>query len=514
MILVARIGRIGRIGSLLALGFVGGAVVGGTGCAPEGDLAMGALLDRPAADVEQAQTCGAGPTVKGIDVSKWQGTINWDQVKNDGVEFAIMRVSDGTSYTDEQFARNWSEAKRVDIVRGAYQFFRSDDDTAEQAQMVIDAIGTLEPGDLPPTIDLESDDGVDNATRIARVHQWMDTIEAFAGAKPFIYSGKYWWQDHMGTAEFNDHPLWHAQYTAAACPTLASQWPRWHVWQYTSEGRVAGINGNVDTNRFNGTRAQLDALRVGPAVCGDGTCAPSEDHAGCAVDCPVCEALPADGGVIDDDDLCFTAGGPTQYLRAVTDAGHDGGLIWTHTTDHATEANFGQWNLTFSEAGHYRIEAWTDARQAQSRQAPYRIRHDGSDDTAVVDQQSVDGWVTVSADVVVAAGGDQFVHLGDNTGEPGSGDVHLVFDALRFTRLDGTNPVTDPPAAPGDPAIGDPLDGDGDGTDNDAGIKRIVVRNAPGAKGGCAATPVALPIMLLALFARRRRPRQLPMSAP
>ena len=62
---------------------------------------MGALLTRPGADVEQAQTCGTGPTVKGIDVSKWQGTINWDQVKSDGVEFAIMRVSDGTSYTDE-----------------------------------------------------------------------------------------------------------------------------------------------------------------------------------------------------------------------------------------------------------------------------------------------------------------------------------------------------------------------------------------------------------------------------
>jgi hypothetical protein len=92
--------------------------------------------------------------------------------------------------------------------------------------------------------------------------------------------------------------------------------------------------------------------------------------------------------------------------------------------------------------------------------------------------------------------------------------VQLVFDALRFTRLDGTNPVTDPPTDPGDPAIGDPVDGDGAGPDTKAGIQRIVVRNAPGAEGGCAATPVALPVMLLALFARRRRPRQLPMSAP
>jgi len=101
-----------------------------------------------------------------------------------------------------------------------------------------------------------------------------------------------------------------------------------------------------------------------------------------------------------------------------------------------------------------------------------------------------------------------------------------VFDSLRFTRLDGPDTVTpvtpDPPGDPGDPAIGDPVDGDGDGgdtgggagPDSNAGIQRIVVRNAPGAEGGCAATPVALPFMLLALLARRRRPRQLPLSVP
>jgi GH25 family lysozyme M1 (1,4-beta-N-acetylmuramidase) len=504
--------RRARIGSLLPVGFVGVAIA--AGCAPDQDLAMGSLFASASDDDDQqAQTCGAGPTVKGIDVSKWQGTINWDEVKNDGVEFAIMRVSDGTSYVDDQFARNWREAKRVGIVRGAYQFFRSDDDTAEQAQMVIDAIGTLEPGDLPPTIDLESDDGVDNATRIARVHQWVDTIEAFAGAKPFIYSGKYWWQDHMGTTEFNDHPLWHAQYTSAACPTLASQWPRWDVWQYTSTGRVAGISGNVDTNHFNGTRTQLDALRVGTSICGDGTCSSSESPADCPADCPVCEALPSDGGIVDDDDECFTPGGPPQFMRAVTDAG-EGGLIWTHTTDHDTEANFGQWNLTFEAGGHYLIEARTDARHAQSRQAPYRIRHNGADDTVVVDQSSVDGWVTVSADVVFAAGADQFVHLGDNTGEPGSGNVKLVFDALRFTRLDEpvtpTDPVTpDEPITPDEPAPDEP--GDPAAADD---LRRIVIVNRTNAEGGCSATPTALPAMLLALLWRRRRLPQLRLSAP
>ena len=93
--------RLARIGSLLpcrTVIVVIASVAIGAGCAPDQDLAMGSLFDSPGDDDEQqAQTCGAGPTVKGIDVSKWQGTINWDEVKNDGVEFAIMRVSDGTS---------------------------------------------------------------------------------------------------------------------------------------------------------------------------------------------------------------------------------------------------------------------------------------------------------------------------------------------------------------------------------------------------------------------------------
>src|ERR1043166_9121841 len=86
-------------------------------------------------DDEQALTskCAAGSTVKGIDVSYYQGSINWGAVKNDGVKYAFIRVSDGTGYRDSKFDANWSGAKSHGVLRGAYQFFRSNQDPIAQA---------------------------------------------------------------------------------------------------------------------------------------------------------------------------------------------------------------------------------------------------------------------------------------------------------------------------------------------------------------------------------------------
>jgi GH25 family lysozyme M1 (1,4-beta-N-acetylmuramidase) len=517
-----------RASALLSLSAV---VVAQAACAPEEnlpgrdphgrDLQMGDLLDTPATEAQAATVCGVGPTVKGIDVSKWQGTIDWDEVAADGVVFAIIRVSDGLGYIDEQFARNWTEAARVGIIRGTYQFFRSDEDPTAQAELLLDRMGPLAPGDLPPTIDLESTDGVGNAERIRRVHTWMDRVMADVGARPFIYSGKYWWQDNMATTEFNDHPRWHAQYTSADCPNLATQWPDWQFWQHSSTGRVQGIgngNSNVDVNRFNGDQAALDALRVGEAVCGDGRCSAGEGGGACAVDCPVCEPVPAAGDVIDDDDLCFAGGGPPQFLRAVSDAGHDGGLVWTHATEQSAEDNSGHWTLSFVEDGRYKIEAFTAAAYAESTQARYRVRHAAAEDDFVVDQTAVDGWVEVAADVAFAAGGDQWIHLADNTGEPLASSIRLVFDAIRLTRLDGAAPPPDDggTGAP-DPAGPDEPPPDSDPTPDDeplspagsSGTRRVVLQNVPRSVQGCTTSTTGgdlAPLALALLLRRRRRP--------
>jgi hypothetical protein len=146
--------------------------------------------------------------------------------------------------------------------------------------------------------------------------------------------------------------------------------------------------------------------------------------------------IAAAGGEVDDGDECFAAGGPAQYLRTVADAGEGGDLIWTHTTDSAAEANSATWNLNFAEAGRYRLEVYTAATYAQSKQAVYKVTASGASQDVPVDQSAADGWQSLGEFDFAVGGGGQSVHVGDNTGEPVSANVQLVFDAVRLTRID------------------------------------------------------------------------------
>jgi GH25 family lysozyme M1 (1,4-beta-N-acetylmuramidase) len=213
---------------------------------------------------ESAMTskCAAEGTVKGIDVSYYQGTIDWADVKRDGVKYAFIRVSDGTGFYDSKFERNWREARAKGVMRGVYQFFRSDEDAIAQADLLIDAVGgALAEGDLPPVIDVESTDGRSASQIAAKVRQWSNRIEDKLGVKPFIYTGPYFWRDNVNGADMNDHKLWVAHY-GTSCPLVPPTWTRWTFHQHTSSGRVDGIAGNVDMNRFNGSLADLQALTV------------------------------------------------------------------------------------------------------------------------------------------------------------------------------------------------------------------------------------------------------------
>ncbi|HWU87403.1 MAG TPA: GH25 family lysozyme, partial [Kofleriaceae bacterium] len=205
----------------------------------------------------RARACAAGETTLGVDVSKWQGAVNWTKVKAAGVQFAFVRLSDGTATRDAQFDTNWAGTKAAGIVRGAYQFFRPAQNVTTQADMMITAIGTYQPGDLPPVIDVEDDAGLAPATVASRVRTWVDRVQAALGVAPIVYTGKYFWRDEVGgPASFGPNPLWIAQYTSL-CPDLPTPWSKWTFWQYTESGSIAGIAGPVDTNRFNGSLAQL-----------------------------------------------------------------------------------------------------------------------------------------------------------------------------------------------------------------------------------------------------------------
>lgn len=376
--------------------------------------------------------CPDGATVEGMDVSYWQGTIDWDAVASSGIEFAFIRVSDG-HFEDPQFERNWSEARRVGIIRGVYQFFRASQDPVSQAELLLRKMGPLEPGDLPPVADVEVTDGEPASVIIDHLHQWMNTIESAIGRKPIIYTAKYFWQDNVGTDEFSHYPLWVAHWEVS-CPNLPNQWSEWVFWQTTSSGSVAGVGSSrVDLDVFNGDLNGLLEFATATPECGDGICNGDETHESCPEDCPICETIPPEGRIVDESEVCFEKAGPSQYWHP-EEAGWNNSLIWTHTTDEDVIYNYGIWHFEFDEAGIYLLEAYTASPWAESRQAGYIIHHNGVEDVVVVDQTGADGWNYIGQ-FEFAEGADQWVRLNDNTGEPNSTNTQLVFDAIRVTRV-------------------------------------------------------------------------------
>ena len=212
----------------------------------------------------RAVTVCPGPNaVWGIDVSEFQGNINWGAVKADGKEFAIIRVSDGTQHYDPTFTQNWQGAKSAGVIRGAYQFFEPGEDAVAQANLLLSHMTGFGQGDLPPMIDVEVTGGQSPATITAKIHQWIDTIQAATGRKPLIYTGGWFWNPDVQTSDFASYPLVDSYYCSSCCPNIAAGWSSWAMWQYSSTGAVGGIAGHVDLDRFDGTMADLQKLAGG-----------------------------------------------------------------------------------------------------------------------------------------------------------------------------------------------------------------------------------------------------------
>ncbi|MCH8622401.1 GH25 family lysozyme [Undibacterium sp. TS12] len=199
------------------------------------------------------------PTVNGIDVSHFQGTVDWAAVKAAGKAFAFAKASDGITYTDPQFKTNWQGIKAAGLLRGAYHFYESNDDPVAQANNFIKAVGTLAAGDLPPVLDIEIFKGnYGTATLAANVQTWLNTVQQALGRTPIIYTGPSFWNQYMNN-QFSAYPLWIAQYGVSQ-PTLPNGWSKWTFWQSSESGTVAGVTGSVDIDVFAGSMANLLTL--------------------------------------------------------------------------------------------------------------------------------------------------------------------------------------------------------------------------------------------------------------
>ena len=207
-------------------------------------------------------------TVPGIDVSHWDAGIDWPKVRATGQRFVFAKATEGINYKDDTFKDNWFGAKSAGLLRGAYHFFRCNVDAKKQADYFIDFVKAVkDDGELPPVLDLETNDGMTKEKIVVAAKVWLDRVEAAFGKKPIIYSGQYFLQDYLvqpggGPPPWaKDYPLWLAQYpnqfVEGAKPFLPRGWFNWSFWQYSDKGRINGINAAVDMNFFNGTLEEL-----------------------------------------------------------------------------------------------------------------------------------------------------------------------------------------------------------------------------------------------------------------
>jgi lysozyme len=201
-------------------------------------------------------------SIHGIDVSKYQSLIAWEEVKamkvrNIQLGFSFIKATEGIGNMDPQFRRNWKRSKDAGIYRGAYHFFIGSKDGKMQAENFIDKV-ELEPGDLPPVLDIEQLNGASSAQLRKEAKRWLDAAEAYYNIKPIIYTNVDFYNRHLGT-EFDDYPLWVAHYYQPNQPRIRRGWI---FWQHSDEGRVNGIVSKVDFNVFNGDSLDFKLLLV------------------------------------------------------------------------------------------------------------------------------------------------------------------------------------------------------------------------------------------------------------
>ncbi len=198
--------------------------------------------------------------IHGIDVSKYQDLIAWEEVKamkvkNIQLGFSFIKATEGIGNLDPRFHRNWKKAKENGITRGAYHFFIASKDGKMQAENFIDKV-ELKSGDFPPVLDIEQLNGSSVTNLKKETKKWLETVENYYQVKPIIYTNIDFYTRNLGS-EFDGYPLWIAHYFQPGQPRIKRGWT---FWQHSQEGRVNGITHPVDFNVFNGDSLEFKNL--------------------------------------------------------------------------------------------------------------------------------------------------------------------------------------------------------------------------------------------------------------
>jgi len=198
----------------------------------------------------------------GVDFSHYQGIINWNHVDtfNCGkpVSFVIVRATMGHNGKDIYFNYNWKNLKKKKLIKGAYHYYRPNENSAKQAANFIKRV-KLEKGDLPPILDIEAVPTVqsDKNLRIG-LKRWLNIIEDHYGVKPIIYSSDHYFKTYLSKKEFRDYTLWIANFNNMRHPKEN----KWLIWQFTEKGTLNGVDGFVDFNVFRGSKKDLNGILI------------------------------------------------------------------------------------------------------------------------------------------------------------------------------------------------------------------------------------------------------------
>lgn len=197
--------------------------------------------------------------VFGFDVSQYQGDIDWDKLAKENkdfpMRFVFIRATAGRNFTDNIFKENWKEALQKGFIRGAYHYYRPNENSLKQADNFIKNV-KLKKGDLPPVLDIEKIPNKQSLDSLrVGLQRWLNRVENHYGMKPIIYSGESFYTDFL-KKEFRGYNLWIANYSFFEEEIR----DEWLIWQFTDKAELEGIAGPVDINIYNGGIKDFNVL--------------------------------------------------------------------------------------------------------------------------------------------------------------------------------------------------------------------------------------------------------------
>jgi lysozyme len=208
--------------------------------------------------------------VHGIDVSKFQGEIDWSKVADSGVKFAWIKATEGGDHADARFQANWDGAKAAGVPRGAYHFVYWCRSPMEEMAF-FEQNAPVEADALPPVLDVEATPTSPTCHRhltqdgaIADMKVMLEEMERHYGKRPIIYTTLDFYEAILSDGALTDYPIWVR--STKYHPTVKYGDRAWRFWQYQSDAWVPGIRGHVDRDAFYGTKELWDAFLKDPRV--------------------------------------------------------------------------------------------------------------------------------------------------------------------------------------------------------------------------------------------------------